>query len=1127
MKINRQQLVVSLCLLITGIMGFDAKAFDGASYVASSKLSAGKWVKIRVKDNGIYAISYDDLKNWGFSTPSNVKIYGYGGAMQDEVLSKVDKDDITQIPTFKENNKIYFYGAGGRDVSILNQSSAFPRYNSTINAYSEYGYYFLSENSESNLNIETIASSLQGDNEVNNSLDYAYHEKEESSLGSTGKQFLGEDFTNARAISIPMNFNGIVAKEPIVVQVGIGMSADQKGTISTTINGENVPYSTGSNSLMADNDVYLYYSYNSPYVSYTPAVDLNGTANVNVSVASAGNISTLKLDYIMITYCHENKLGDSSQLRMGLKNLTTNDKVIVSGQSSNIHLWNIDNPQIPKEYSLDYESLGENSVQGSCRPNLQSVWGQFIAFDTQKEQNTVEYVGDVENQDLHAMAVPDMVILTTKDFMGEAQKIASLHKSIDGLDVQVIEHTKIFNEFSSGTPDANAYRKFNKMLWDKDKSKYKYFLLFGTGTFDNRKLIGKKGDNFLMTYQSTKSNDETESYTTDDFFGFLDDNSGMDLASDKLRLGIGRMPVSTLQEAANSVKKLQEYVGNTDYSGWRKNMLIIADKGDNNLHTYQAEGVNCLVSDTLGIKMHINKVYADMYPLNSAGIAETGRNKIKEFLRDGQLVVNYIGHGGPDNLTKSIQMWRKEDAKTENYKNIPLFSFATCDVARFDSDTRGIAEEMFHNLNGGVIACMASSRTVYAVENDKLNRAFLNNLFSLNANGVEQTVGEAFMNAKANFITRSQNKLNFLLLGDPAMRINYPQSKLKITSVNGEAPESATINPLTQVVIRGEIKQDDGSVNTNFNGSLSATLYDVEKPYKTLSISSTAPSYVSVLKNDVLNIANGEVKNGIFEAKMTIPSTCIAQNQKVTLNVVAVDDNSKALQCDEISTITLAAFDASKAISDTEPPIIDKLYIGSESFRDGDDVYGDSLNVCGSFSDNTAISVQSLAIGSSISIKVDGKNSYPEAKNTLTINPDGKSGTIKFLLKNLSYGKHNLELFVSDIANNRSSQTISFNYQPDKSDVELVVAEDALRTEATFSLESKISTLPNSAKIYVVNSKGETVWNKSVSSFPYVWNLNDNLGNRIKEGRYDCYAIINEASSPASTETKKIVVVKQ
>lgn len=60
-----------------------------------------------------------------------------------------------------------------------------------------------------------------------------------------------------------------------------------------------------------------------------------------------------------------------------------------------------------------------------------------------------------------------MVILTPKEYISYAQSIARLHNENDGMEVAVIDHETVFNEFSSGTPDATAYRRLMKMFFDR------------------------------------------------------------------------------------------------------------------------------------------------------------------------------------------------------------------------------------------------------------------------------------------------------------------------------------------------------------------------------------------------------------------------------------------------------------------------------------------------------------------------------------------------------------------------------------------------------------------------------------------------------------------------------------
>ena len=144
----------------------------------------------------------------------------------------------------------------------------------------------------------------------------------------------------------------------------------------------------------------------------------------------------------------------------------------------------------------------------------------YVAFDPTMTLKKISGFEPVENQNLHGMAVPDMLIITDKSMVEQAQRIADLHAAVDGIDVAVVSQDQVFNEFSSGTRDAMGYRLLCKMLYDRNSTKFKNLLLLGSGSFDNRELLGKH-EGLLLTYQSDNSNYEDFSYTCDDFFGFL------------------------------------------------------------------------------------------------------------------------------------------------------------------------------------------------------------------------------------------------------------------------------------------------------------------------------------------------------------------------------------------------------------------------------------------------------------------------------------------------------------------------------------------------------------------------------------------------------------------------------
>ena len=73
----RLWLCMSLVLLTTGPLW----ALNASHYASRSQLADGLWVKIAVYESGIHQITYRELSKWGFSNPSAVTVFGYGGAM--------------------------------------------------------------------------------------------------------------------------------------------------------------------------------------------------------------------------------------------------------------------------------------------------------------------------------------------------------------------------------------------------------------------------------------------------------------------------------------------------------------------------------------------------------------------------------------------------------------------------------------------------------------------------------------------------------------------------------------------------------------------------------------------------------------------------------------------------------------------------------------------------------------------------------------------------------------------------------------------------------------------------------------------------------------------------------------
>ena len=233
-------------------------------------------------------------------------------------------------------------------------------------------------------------------------------------------------------------------------------------------------------------------------------------------------------------------------------------------------------------------------------------------------------VGEVVNQNLHALPQQDMIIIAQPNFTTQAERLAEAHRTKDNLTVRVVTPESIYNEFSSGTPDATAYRRFMKMFYDRQTSEAdapKYLLLFGDGSFDNRKLTSawKSVDmsNMLLTYQ-TENSLSSQSYVIDDYFGFLDDaDNKKSLQNKKLCLGIGRFPIRTVEQATQMVDKVISYMENRNIGSWKNNLCFMADDGSNTdgFMTEHMEFADQLAGyvESEHPEFLVNKLYYDAY----------------------------------------------------------------------------------------------------------------------------------------------------------------------------------------------------------------------------------------------------------------------------------------------------------------------------------------------------------------------------------------------------------------------------------------------------------------------------------------------------------------------------------
>ena len=324
-------------LAIVGATTFGAQAFSSANYTRTSKLASGKWVKIEIPESGIYQLTFEELAQMGFSNPQNVRIYGLGGYPISEVLDGSQIDDLQQIPVKIYDNKICFYGCGTTKFTLATPTGT-PHYTREFNSYSTKGYYFVTQDDGSDPMVVADSYSADIANPVvrAQSLDYWHHEQELISPGESGKEMLGEAMTGG-VIDIPYSIPTLCTDTSVVVNINAGAKVTAASYIYGKLNGNSLNFQNIAAKIYAPANSFVYYNYASPYVAFSPTENapMYTDGNINVRIDSeTGNVTSAWLDYVTITFYHNNTLAGSedNQLRMGFQKLTKNDFITIADQ---------------------------------------------------------------------------------------------------------------------------------------------------------------------------------------------------------------------------------------------------------------------------------------------------------------------------------------------------------------------------------------------------------------------------------------------------------------------------------------------------------------------------------------------------------------------------------------------------------------------------------------------------------------------------------------------------------------------------------------------------------------------------------------------------------------------------
>ncbi|MFZ4783883.1 MAG: type IX secretion system sortase PorU [Flavobacteriales bacterium] len=1130
------------------------------SFAEHSQLSTGTWYKMAIARDGVYKIDRNLLTSLGIDAstinPQQINIYGNGGSLLPEDNSADRSDDLQKNAiyiegesdgSFGNNDFILFYGKGP-DTWTLTGSGETSYWAHNKNYYSDSAFYFIRIDDTDPLRIsnysEPGASATQT---VNTFQDYQYIENDQYNIAKSGREFLGDAFeinTSATyTFSMPNLVSGTGRFDYQAAIRSIG------GASNFTFNVAGTPVSTASSPVF-DNTTSSVADIESGSVNFNPT---GNSISVAVNFAKFNSESQGWIDYMRVNAIRNLTMA-GNQLRFRDARTISAGSISefqLGGAAAVYAIWDVSNPLQPQKINF---TLGATITWKAETSDLK----EFIAF-TNSGYLTPTPKGAVANQDLHALNDIDLVIITAPKHASYAQQIADIHSN-EGWTVAIVTPEQIYNEFSSGNPDVVAFRMLMKMLYDRaagdENIAPKELLLFGDGTYLNNKgLLAQQGYN-VMVFESNNSISPLSSYVSDDYYVCLDDNEN-GAASNKLDCGIGRIPASNASEAEAYVNKLKGYVAaNTSPNGdaycigdetessfgqWRNILTFISDDQDGDGLPF--EQVHLETSDDMAdsvAKYHpsydLVKLYMDAFKQTVTPGGERyneGAEAIKQRVQNGSLLVTYIGHGGHKGFAHERILNIPTISGWTNFNRLPVFLTATCELARFDDPSEVTAGEiLINNPSGGAIAMLTTTRIVTSGANRELDEAFFAVAFE------DETISDLTL-GKINMLTKNgvglsnSSKPNFSLLGDPALRMRYPEKYVYTTHINETEMTvfTDTLKALQEVVFTGFVGDADGNKLTDFNGFVYPSVYD-------------KASYVETQNNDGGDIQNyttfnkilykgkATVTAGDFSFRFVVPYDINYTVDSARVSYYAVAGNVDAHGFNEDFLIGSAL---SGAQLNTVGPAID-LFLNDSTFVSGG-ITDTKPILLAQLKDENGINTVGNGIGHDLIAVLD-----EDTQNPIRLNDyyeadldTYKSGTVRYQMPTIATGSHTLRLKAWDIHNNSSETTIEF-----------VVADDAgialehvlnypnpftTHTEFFFEHNQPCEFLDVRIQVFTVGGKLVKTINQQVKQAGYrsegiAWDGTDDYGDRIGKGVYVYKIEVMNETGQRGEAIEKLVILK-
>ncbi|HVG42766.1 MAG TPA: type IX secretion system sortase PorU, partial [Chitinophagaceae bacterium] len=426
---------------------------------------------------------------------------------------------------------------------------------------------------------------------------------------------------------------------------------------------------------------------------------------------------------------------------------------------------------------------------------------------------------------------------------------------------------------------------------------------------------------------------------------------------------------------------------------------------------------------------------------------------------------------------------------------------------------QSLGEELIVRPKTGAIALMTTTRTVFAFSNRVMNDNYLRIALQRDSAGKYKTLGEAVQAAK-NFTYQNfgdvANNRKFTLLGDPAMTLAFPKLQVTATTINGVdlAADADTLQAMDMVNLQGEVKDKNGVLLNNFNGTVYLSLFDKPQTVTTLGNDPTSFKVPFSVQTGVLFKGKATVTAGKFLFNFKLPKDINYQYGKGKISLYAqngADDGGG------FSNNIIIGGLSTNASSDREGPTIN-AYLNNEQFVGGS-ITGSTPILILKLTDSSGINTGGTGIGHDLVATLDNDNRTYFVLNSFYESEldNYQKGSLRFQLPELAPGRHSLKIKAWDAVNNSSEHTLEFIVNnKNKLVIDHVLNyPNPFTTKTAFWFEHNQSGEDLKVKVEVFTVTGklvktlqQTINNSGNRSSDLEWDGRDDLGDKVGRGVY-------------------------